>query len=43
MSILLDNDVVVHSATKYLGRRSDLIAGLVAVNGDKLGERLQFI
>lgn len=41
--ILLGADIVVHSATKYLGGHSDLIAGLAVVNDDVLGERLQFI
>lgn len=41
--ILLGADIVVHSATKYLGGHSDLIAGLAVVNDDGLGERLQFI
>lgn len=41
--ILLGADIVVHSATKYLGGHSDLIAGLAVVNDAKLGERLHFI
>jgi len=36
-------DIVVHSATKYLGGHSDLIAGLVVVNSKELAERLSFI
>lgn len=36
-------DIVVHSATKYLGGHSDLIAGLVVVNTEELAERLGFI
>lgn len=36
-------DVVLHSATKYLGGHSDLIAGLVVVNRDDLKERISFI
>ncbi len=39
----LGADIVVHSATKYLGGHSDLIAGLVIVNDDKLADRLYFI
>jgi cystathionine beta-lyase len=39
----LGADVVVHSATKYLGGHSDLIAGLVVVNAPELAERLHFI
>lgn len=36
-------DVVVHSATKYLGGHSDVVAGLVVVNDIHLKERLQFL
>ncbi|TLD96237.1 PLP-dependent transferase [Helicobacter jaachi] len=36
-------DIVVHSATKYLGGHSDLVAGLVVVNDDDLGERVGFL
>ena len=36
-------DVVVHSATKFLGGHSDLIAGLVVARDAELGERLKFI
>lgn len=36
-------DIVVHSATKYLGGHSDVVAGLVVVNDIKLKERLQFL
>ena len=36
-------DIVLHSATKYLGGHSDLVAGLVVVNDEKLAERLYFI
>jgi cystathionine beta-lyase len=39
----LGADIVLHSATKYLGGHSDLIAGLVAVNSKDLAERLHFI
>ena len=41
--IELGADIVVHSATKYLGGHSDLIAGLVVVNSSALAERLAFI
>jgi cystathionine beta-lyase len=34
---------VLHSATKYLGGHSDLVAGLAVVNDEKLAERLAFI
>lgn len=36
-------DIVIHSATKYLGGHSDLVAGLVVVNDDELAERIYFI
>ncbi|MBQ2592463.1 MAG: aminotransferase class V-fold PLP-dependent enzyme [Candidatus Riflebacteria bacterium] len=41
--ITLGADIVIHSATKYLGGHSDLVAGLVVVNSDKLAEKLAFI
>ncbi len=41
--IELGADIVIHSATKYLGGHSDVVAGLVVVNGDSLAERLGFI
>lgn len=39
----LGADIVVHSATKYLAGHSDVIAGLLAVQDEELGERLKFI
>lgn len=36
-------DIVVHSATKYLGGHSDLIAGLVVTNSEELGAKIKFI
>ncbi|UMT81029.1 aminotransferase class V-fold PLP-dependent enzyme [Staphylococcus roterodami] len=36
-------DIVLHSATKYLGGHSDVVAGLVATSDDTLAERLAFI
>lgn len=36
-------DIVLHSATKYLGGHSDLVAGLVVVGDDALAQRLAFI
>lgn len=36
-------DIVLHSATKYLGGHSDLIAGLVVVNSEELAEKMHFI
>jgi len=41
--ILLGADIVVHSATKYLGGHSDLIAGLVVTRTRELGEKIKFI
>ena len=41
--IALGADIVVHSATKYLGGHSDLVAGLAVVNGAALAERLAFL
>lgn len=38
----LGADIVVHSATKYLAGHSDVIAGLLAVKDEALGERLKF-
>lgn len=36
-------DIVLHSATKYLGGHSDVVAGLVVVHDDTLAERLAFL
>ncbi len=36
-------DIVVHSATKYLGGHSDLIAGLAVVKDEALAERIGFL
>ena len=36
-------DIVIHSATKYLGGHGDLVAGLAVVNDASLAERLAFI
>ena len=41
--IELGVDIVVHSATKYLGGHSDVVSGLVVVNDDELAKRLAFI
>jgi cystathionine beta-lyase len=40
--LLLGADIVVHSATKYLGGHSDLIAGLVVTASEELGEKIRF-
>lgn len=39
----LGADIVVHSATKYLGGHSDVVAGLVAVKDRELGDKLHFL
>ncbi|MDR3075091.1 MAG: PLP-dependent aspartate aminotransferase family protein [Candidatus Methanoplasma sp.] len=39
----LGADIVVHSATKYIGGHSDLVAGLAVVNDGELAERLHFV
>ena len=39
----LGADIVVYSATKYLGGHSDLVAGLVVVNDEELGRRIAFL
>lgn len=41
--LALGADLVVHSATKYLGGHSDLVAGLVVARDKELGERLRFL
>lgn len=41
--LLLGADIVIHSATKYLGGHSDLIAGLVVTREKELGEKIKFI
>jgi cystathionine beta-lyase/cystathionine gamma-synthase len=41
-ALLLGADIVVHSATKYLGGHSDLMAGLIVTNSDELGEEFHF-
>ena len=38
--LALGADIVVHSATKYLGGHSDVVGGFVAVDDDDLAERL---
>ena len=41
--LALGADIVVHSATKYLGGHSDVVGGFVAVDDDDLAERLRFV
>jgi len=38
----LGADLVVHSATKYLGGHSDVVGGFVAANDDDIAQRLRF-
>ena len=39
----LGADIVMHSATKYLGGHSDVVQGALMMNDDKLREQLYFI
>jgi cystathionine beta-lyase len=39
----LGADIVVHSATKYLGGHSDLIAGVVVTKDPELGAKIKFL
>lgn len=39
----LGADIVLHSATKYLGGHSDVVAGLVVVNEESLAGELHFV
>jgi len=41
--LTLGADIVVHSATKYLGGHSDLIAGLIVAKDKTIGDKLKFI
>lgn len=41
--ISLGADIVLHSATKYIGGHSDVVAGLVVVATDELAKDLHFI
>ena len=38
----LGADIVLHSATKYLAGHSDVIAGLVVVKDEQIGQRVYF-
>ena len=40
--ITLGADIVVHSATKYLGGHSDVVGGFLALDDDGLAERIRF-
>ena len=39
----LGADIVVHSATKYLGGHSDVLAGIAVVKGEELAAELKFV
>lgn len=41
--IPLGANIVIHSATKYLGGHSDLVAGLVVVDSKELAEKIAFL
>jgi cystathionine gamma-lyase/homocysteine desulfhydrase len=41
--ISLGADIVLHSATKYLGGHSDVVAGVVVVNTEELAQSIHFI
>jgi len=38
----LGADIIVHSATKYIGGHSDLVAGIVVTNSPELAEKIKF-
>lgn len=40
--LALGADIVVHSATKYLGGHSDVVGGFLALNDDALADRIRF-
>jgi cystathionine gamma-lyase / homocysteine desulfhydrase len=41
--LTLGVDIVIHSATKFIGGHSDVLAGVVVVKDEKLAEELHFI
>lgn len=41
--LALGADIVIHSATKYLGGHSDLIAGLVVTKEKELGDKIKYL
>ena len=41
--LALGADVVVHSATKYLGGHSDVVGGFLAVDDDDLAEQMRYL
>lgn len=40
--LTLGADLVIHSATKYIGGHSDVVGGFVAANDDDIAQRLRF-
>jgi cystathionine gamma-synthase len=36
-------DIVLHSATKYLGGHNDVLAGLIVTKGQELSEKIRFL
>ena len=40
--ITLGADIVLHSATKYLGGHSDVVGGFLAVDDDEIAEKLRY-
>jgi len=41
--ISLGADIVVHSATKYIGGHSDVVSGMVCTNNEDINDKLKFI
>jgi cystathionine gamma-synthase len=41
--IELGADIVIHSATKYLGGHNDVLAGLIVTKGQQLSEQMAFL
>jgi cystathionine gamma-synthase len=41
--LALGADIVVHSATKYLGGHSDVVGGLVVTDDDELAQRIGYV
>ena len=39
----LGADIIIHSATKYIGGHSDLLAGLVVTKNEELSDKIKFI
>ena len=41
--LTLGADIVIHSATKYLGGHNDVLAGLIVAKGEEWTERIRFV